>query len=180
MQLVLLVLIRSNSSVIILQNLLHCLPRSDYLMPPNIIRILLLQLLDPELVFEDYLDPMVPSDERYISIRALIANKILLSFQCAVQHIVYSEDLILVPLLGARKLLVMVFSEPYRLPEVGPLSSGLEKQPLFHLELLGDSVVRQLPFLVIGLDEVFDDGTGFPESDVRVWILDSGQTTVMN
>lgn len=126
-QLVLLILVRSNSPIIILQNLLHCLPRSDYLMPPSIIRILLLQLLDPEVVLEDYLDPMVPSDERYISIRAFIANKILLSFQCAVQHIIYAEDLIHVPLLGAGKFLVVVFSEPYRLPEVGPLSSGLEK-----------------------------------------------------
>lgn len=51
---------------------------------------------------------------------------------------------------------------------------------MLHLELLGDGVVRQLPFLVIGLDEVFDDGTGFPEGDVRVWILDSGDTAVMN
>lgn len=45
---------------------------------------------------------------------------------------------------------------------------------MLNLELLGDGVVRQLVGLVIGLDEVFDDGTRFPEGDVRVWVLDGG------
>lgn len=61
---------------------------------------------------------------------------------------------------------------PGTLPEIGALPGSLEKRPLLQEVLLGRGGVGQLVLFVVGVDEVGDDGAGFPERDVRVWVFD--------
>lgn len=72
----------------------------------------------------------------------------------------------------------MEVGEPHSLTEVGALAGGLEEQPLLQEVLFGEGGVGELVGLVVGVDEVLDDGAGFPQRDVCVWVLDGGDAAV--
>ena len=61
---------------------------------------------------------------------------------------------------------------------VWPLSAHLEHQPLLDVVLLWACRVRQLRLLIVCLDQVLDDGSGFPEPDTGIGIIDGWDTSV--
>ena len=73
----------------------------------------------------------------------------------------------------------MEFHEPRRLPEIGRLAGRLEEQPLLGVPGLGRSRGKaDLVVLVVGGDEVLENGAGFPEGEACVGVLDGGDPAV--
>lgn len=64
--------------------------------------------------------------------------------------------------------------EPGCLAEVRALAGDLVVQPLLGEVFFGGGGEGQGVFFVVLLDEVFDDGAGFPEGDAGVGIFDCG------
>lgn len=62
---------------------------------------------------------------------------------------------------------------PCRYPVIGSLAAHLELEPLIELMLLLECIVREDLFNVILLYNVLHDGTGFPQSNVCIWVFDS-------
>jgi hypothetical protein len=58
------------------------------------------------------------------------------------------------------------------------LSRGLEKEPLLQVIFLGESVQRQLLLLVVGVDQVLDNGASLPDRDISVGINDCGNAAI--
>ena len=79
---------------------------------------------------------------------------------------------------GGQVLLRVVESEPSPLAEVGSLAGCLEMQPGLRVELVRRARVLDLGGGVVGREEVFDNGSGFPESDVGVRVFDGRDAAV--
>ena len=72
----------------------------------------------------------------------------------------------------------MEVREPGGLTEVGSLAGHLKIEPLFRVIFLGEGGEGDGVFGVVLLYEVFDDGAGFEDGDVRVGVVDCGNTVV--
>ena len=72
------------------------------------------------------------------------------------------------------QLLIVEMREPNRLPEIRALARGLEVHVLGGEVLLGAREKVQFTFRVVDVEQVFDNGAGFPECDARVGVFDSG------
>ena len=68
--------------------------------------------------------------------------------------------------------------EPRSLAVVRTLARDLECQPLVLVVLLWARAVGDLVILVVGVDEVLDDGSRFPEADASVGVFDGGDTAL--
>ena len=68
--------------------------------------------------------------------------------------------------------------KPYCLPKVGSLAGRLVEEPLLFMESLRERGRAEFVIFVICFNEVFDDGTGLPEYDAGVWVLDGGDTRI--
>ena len=66
--------------------------------------------------------------------------------------------------------------EPDGLTEVGSLAGHLKMEPLLRVEFLGEGGEGDGVFGVVLLHQVLDDGTGFEDGDVRVGVVDRGNT----
>ena len=62
--------------------------------------------------------------------------------------------------------------EPTGLPKVRALAAYLKSEPLIAEVLLLEGVVAEDMLCVVLLDDVLDDGAGFPERDSGIGILD--------
>ena len=58
------------------------------------------------------------------------------------------------------------------------LARGLEVQPRLREELVGRRRVGEGLRGVVGGEQVFDDGAGFPEGEGGVWVGDGGDAAV--
>ena len=58
------------------------------------------------------------------------------------------------------------------------LARGLEVQPRLREELVGRGRVGEGLRGVVGGEQVFDDGAGFPEGEGGVWVCDGGDAAV--
>ena len=72
----------------------------------------------------------------------------------------------------------MVEDEPGPLAEIRALARGLEVQPGLREELVGRGRVGEGLRGVVGGEEVFDYGAGFPEGEGGVWVGDGGDAAV--
>ena len=96
-----------------------------------------------------------------------------------VKHAGHAPDLIAVPVQhGFEIFLRVVEDEPGALAEVGSLAGGLEVQPGLRKVLVGRGGVGEGLRGVVGGEEVFDYGAGFPEGEVSVWVVDGGDAAV--
>ena len=66
-----------------------------------------------------------------------------------------------------------------RLSVVRPLSGYLENEPLFRMIILWCSGSKTQPvFGVIALDQILENGTGFPQSEAGIGVLDSWHAAI--
>ena len=132
----------------------------------------------------------LPRDERHIRIGKLVAHEprssvtaaamfLFLLRQIALQDARHAVDFFGVALNGAGHLFRVEFLEKYQLSVVGALSRCLEVEPLFGMiRLWGSGSKTQSVFRVVALDEILDDGTGLPQGDVGVGVVDGWEPTV--
>ena len=69
---------------------------------------------------------------------------------------------------------MMEFAEPGELAKVGALAGHLEVKELQGIVFLWSGGEGELVGFVVFGNEVFDDGTGFPESDASVRVMNGG------
>jgi hypothetical protein len=121
----------------------------------------------------------IPRHERRIGIAELAADEEFLVLQGAVEDAGDATDLIDVAVDSARELLGVVEGEPHGLPEVRALAGYLVVQPLLRFVVLfrawGEADVV---LLVVGFDQVFDDGARLPQRDARIRVLNCRHTAV--
>lgn len=65
----------------------------------------------------------------------------------------------------------MKHGEPGVLTEVWALSTDLEEEPLLSLVFLCYAGWLEFLLFVVGLDQVVDDGTAFPQGDAGVGVM---------
>lgn len=84
-----------------------------------------------------------------------------------------------VALVRGRDVRRVVFLEPSGLSVVRTLAGHLEVEPLLGFIVLGGKGREaELLLLVVLLDEVFENGTGFRDGDAGVGVMESGETAV--
>ena len=132
----------------------------------------------------------LPHDESDIGIGILITHKprsvriapailLFLLRQMPLQDARHAINFLSIALNNARHGLGMVSLEPHNLPVIRSLARDLEVEPLLRVVGLWrpgretEAVLR-----VVALDEVLEDGAGFPEGDVRVGVVDGGDAAV--
>ena len=88
-------------------------------------------------------------------------------------------DLVAVALQHRREVLLRVVPvEPRARAEVGALAGRLQVQPGLREEFVGRRGVLQGRGGVVGREQVFDYGAGFPEGDGGVGVFDGGDAAV--
>ncbi|OJD27763.1 hypothetical protein ACJ73_00833 [Blastomyces percursus] len=99
--------------------------------------------------------------------------------QPPIQHAAHAFHLVLIQRNRTGQLFQVVILEPERLAEIGALAGDLEIEPLDGVSVLCSSGLEaQLVLLVVGGDEVLDDGAGFPDGDARVWVVEGREAAV--
>src|SRR4051812_23426000 len=77
------------------------------------------------------------------------------------------------------KLLVVELGEPHGLSIIRSLARGLEVQPLLcEVGLVGSGREAQFVLLIVLLDQILDNCTGFPQGEVRVGIVYGGHAAI--
>lgn len=164
---------------LIRQRLLHGRPLIKLLHPSIVMRI---PTLDVNLVLflDDKRHPRMVRHERQVGIRAFVADQVpgALLLELRIQHADDALNLLDVSVYGGRELLGVVVLEPGGLAVVGSLAGDLEVEPLVAEVLLREAGVADGLVLVVGLDQVLVDGTGFPEGEARVGVGDGGDAAV--
>lgn len=72
----------------------------------------------------------------------------------------------------------MEFSEPRGLTVIRSLSGHLEVQVLLDVVLFREAGNVELVLLVVRVDQILEDGAGFPESDARIGIFNGRSAAV--
>lgn len=85
-----------------------------------------------------------------------------LSLQNPIQHLHNTHKLLIISLLGTRDILPVELSEPRRLAVVRTLTGHLEVQVLLDVVLFGKTGNVELVLLVVRVDQVLENGAGFP------------------
>jgi hypothetical protein len=121
----------------------------------------------------------IPRHKDRIGIAELAVDEEFLVLQDAVEDAGDATDLVEVAVDSAWELLRVVEGEPHGLPEVRALAGYLVVQPLLRFVVLfrawGEADVA---LLVVGFDEVFDDGPRLPQRDARIRVLNCRHTAV--
>ena len=134
---------------------------------------------------------LLPRDEGDIGVGKFIAHEpwsvtaraaamfLFLLSQVSVQDTRYPIDFFNIARNGTGHLFRVILLEPDQLSIVWTLSRYLEVEPLLRMIRLWCSGSKTQPVLrVVALDEILDNGTGLPESDVRIGVVDGWQATV--
>lgn len=124
----------------------------------------------------------LPWGERNVRIGKLIAHEpwsvtvaifLFLLSQMLVQDARHPIDFFGVAFNGTGHLFRVIFLEPGQLSIVWALSRFLEVEPLFRVIRLWCSGSKtQLVFRVVALDQILDNGTGLPQSDAGIGVVD--------
>lgn len=121
----------------------------------------------------------IPRHERRIGIAELAADEEFLVLEKSVEDAGDAPDLIDVAVDSAGELLGVVDGEPRGLPEVRALAGYLVVQPLLRFEeLLRAWGEADVVLLVVGFNQVFDDGARLPQLDARVRVFNCRHTAV--
>lgn len=72
----------------------------------------------------------------------------------------------------------MKVGEPPCLSVIRPLARGLEEQPLVAEGAVVGCGIGQAMLGIVGVDDVLEDGTGFPEGQAGVGVLDGWGSAV--
>lgn len=123
----------------------------------------------------------IPRHKRQISISALIPHQPLATslLQVGIENTRDAPDLAAIPVQDGREVLLWVVEdEPSSLAKVRALAGGLEMQPGLREELFGRRGVLEGGGGVVGGEEIFNYGAGFPQLDVGVWVFDGGNSAV--
>lgn len=132
---------------------------------------------DPRQVGVRELVPNQPRPARGLD--GLLAERLPLPRQVALQDRGDAVRLLHVALHGAGQSLVMELVEPGRLAVVRSLSAGLKEQPLLRVVPLGRPGREAEPVVrVVLVDQVQQDGARLPQRDARVGVLDRGDPPV--
>lgn len=164
------------------------LARSHFAEPLLQVRILVLVVL---ILLEHPSHDCLPRNEHDIRIGDLIAHKprsvtasaaavfLFLLRQSPIQDARHPIHFFGIALDGAGHLFRVELLEPDRLSVVRALSRPLELEPLLRkIRLRRPRSETQAAFRVVALDQVFDNGTGLPQGDAGVGVVDGGQATV--
>lgn len=116
----------------------------------------------------------VPGDEGQISIGALVAHQILARGKHFIQHLSHAPDFVTVALNRRGHFLWVKVREPGGLPEVRALTGHLEMEPLLRVVFLREGGEGDDVFGVVLIHQVFDDGAGFEDGDVCIWVVNCG------
>lgn len=117
-------------------------------------------------------DALIPRDEGQVSKGALVANQPFFALQQGVQDAEYALDFGVVALDGRGNTLGVQNVEPTRLSKVRTLARDLEEEVLVAERAILEIRERNLVLGVVLLDEVENNGAGFPNGQPRVWVLD--------
>lgn len=161
------------------QRLLHGRPLIKLLHPSIVMRILALDV-NLALFLGNKRHQRMPCHERQVGIRAFVADQVpgALLLELRVQHADDALNLLDVSVYGGGELLRVEVLEPGALAVVGSLAGDLEVEPLVAEVLLREAGVADGLALVVGLDQVLVNGTGFPEGEARVGVGDGGDAAV--
>lgn len=121
----------------------------------------------------------IPRHERRIGIAEFATDEEFSVLQGAVEDAGDATDLIDVAVDNTGEFLGVVEGEPHGLPEVRALAGYLVVQPLLRFVVLfrawGEADVA---LLVVGFDQVFDNGARLPQRDARIRVLNCRHTAV--